>query len=52
MPTSPNSLTSTAVSAIRGWRSNAFRSVVLPLPRNPVMTDTGVFESVTERLIR
>ena len=51
MPISPNSLTRTAVSAIRGCLSNAFRSVVLPLPRNPVMTEAGVFESAAAWLI-
>jgi len=41
MPTSPNSLTMTAVSAPSGVFSNSRTSVVLPEPRNPVTIDTG-----------
>src|SRR5215216_767599 len=40
-PTSPNSLTRTAVLAIDGSVSTLPRSVVLPLPRKPVTTVTG-----------
>src|SRR5215218_4292450 len=40
-PTSPNSLTRTAVLAIDGSDSTRPRSVVLPLPRKPVTTVTG-----------
>ena len=35
-PTSPSSLTITAVSPISGWASSRESSVVLPLPRKPV----------------
>ena len=51
MPISPNSFTSTAVSAILGCLSSAFRSVVLPLPRNPVMTEMGTLGSAVAKLI-
>ena len=37
-----NSLMITALSAMPSARSNRFSSVVLPLPRNPVIIDTGV----------
>src|SRR5919107_2922640 len=40
-PTSPNSLTRTAVLAIDGSDSTLARRVVLPLPRKPVTTVTG-----------
>src|SRR5262249_39047636 len=40
--TSPSSLTITAVSPIPGWSSSRERSVVLPLPRKPVRTATGI----------
>src|SRR5215210_6166578 len=40
-PTSPNSLTRTAVFAIDGAESTLARRVVLPLPRKPVTTVTG-----------
>ena len=40
-PTAPNSLTMTTVSASEGRRSRWFSTVVLPLPRNPVMIVTG-----------
>src|SRR5215211_698741 len=40
-PTSPNSLTRTAVLAIDGAESALARRVVLPLPRKPVTTVTG-----------
>ncbi len=42
MPISPNSLTMTAVAAISGCFSTWFRTVVLPLPRNPVSNVTGI----------
>ena len=41
-PISPNSLMITAVSASSGRRSSLFSSVVLPLPRKPVSTVTGM----------
>ena len=41
-PISPNSLTMTAVAAMPGCFSTWFSSVVLPLPRNPVSTVTGM----------
>src|SRR5438105_2367982 len=41
-PISPNSLTMTAVAAIPGCFKTWFSSVVLPLPRNPVSTVTGM----------
>ncbi len=41
MPTSPNSLTITAVRAKAGSRRTRPINVVLPLPRKPVTTDTG-----------
>src|SRR5947209_3591270 len=41
-PISPNSLTMTAVEAMPGSFSTWFSSVVLPLPRNPVSTVTGM----------
>ena len=40
-PISPNSLTTTAQSASAGSRSRRLSSVVLPLPRKPVISDTG-----------
>ena len=42
MPIAPSSLTTTAVSRSPSARSRRLRSVVLPLPRNPVRTKTGV----------
>src|SRR5438874_12906222 len=42
MPTSPNSLTTTAVLAPSGFASNSRISVVLPEPRTPVTTVTGM----------
>src|SRR5690242_9469021 len=44
-PISPNSLMITAVSASSGRRRSLFRSVVLPLPRKPVSTVTGMRSS-------
>src|SRR5579884_73440 len=41
MPTSPNSLTTTAVLAPSGRSSRARIRVVLPAPRKPVTTTTG-----------
>src|SRR3990170_2059119 len=41
-PISPNSLMITAVSASSGRRSSLFSSVVLPLPKKPVSTVTGM----------
>src|SRR5260370_35300645 len=41
-PISPNSLMITAVSASSGRRRSLFKSVVLPLPRKPVSTVTGM----------
>ena len=41
MPIAPSSLTTTAVSRSPSARSRRLRSVVLPLPRNPVRTKTG-----------
>jgi hypothetical protein len=41
MPTSPHSLMITALSDMPGWRSSRFNSVVLPLPRKPVISETG-----------
>src|SRR6058998_790172 len=38
MATSPNSLMMTAARLMPGWRSSRRSSVVLPLPRNPMMT--------------
>src|SRR5258708_6559340 len=46
MPISPNSLTRTAVRASAGWRSRWFSTVVLPEPRNPVSTVTGVVSAI------
>ena len=40
-PISPNSLITTAVSAMSGCCSRFLSNVVLPEPRNPVMTETG-----------
>src|SRR5687768_1511129 len=31
----------TALSDMPGWRNSLLRSVVFPLPRNPVMSETG-----------
>src|SRR6185437_3180019 len=44
-PISPNSLMMTAVSASSGRRSSLFSRVVLPLPRKPVSTVTGMRSS-------
>src|SRR5271156_2918044 len=46
MPISPNSFTSTAVRAIAGWRRRWFSTVVLPAPRKPVSTVTGVVSAI------
>src|SRR5258708_9612772 len=46
MPISPNSLTSTAVRASSGRRSKLFNTVVLPAPRKPVSTVTGVVSAI------
>jgi hypothetical protein len=43
MPISPISLITTATLFISGCRSNLEISVVLPLPRKPVMMVTGIF---------
>ncbi len=48
-PTSPNSLTITAVRASAGSRSRFASSVVLPLPRKPVITETGTAAIVSAR---
>ena len=48
-PTSPNSLTITAVRASAGSRSRLASSVVLPLPRKPVITETGTAAIVSAR---
>ena len=40
--TSPHSFTTTAVSAKRGSDTSRLSSVVLPAPRKPVSTVTGV----------
>src|SRR5438067_8840207 len=45
MPISPSSLTITAVSPMSGWRSRCEISVVLPLPRKPVTTVSGVLSA-------
>ena len=42
MPTSPNSLMSTAASPSEGCFKSWLSSVVLPLPRKPVSTMIGV----------
>ena len=42
IPISPNSFTITAVSPIPGWRTRWFNKVVFPLPRKPVMIETGI----------
>src|SRR5215813_12543457 len=42
MPISPNSLISTAVSASAGSSSSRLSSVVLPAPRKPVRTVSGI----------
>src|SRR5687768_9759633 len=39
--TSPYSLMMTALSRMASWRSRRLSSVVLPLPRNPVINETG-----------
>ena len=39
---SPNSFTMTAVRANSGSRKILLIRVVLPLPRNPVMTEVGI----------
>src|SRR3974390_1396289 len=41
MPTAPNSLTMTAVSAKPGQANTRASSVVFPLPRKPVSTEIG-----------
>src|SRR5207253_3397146 len=46
-PISPNSLTMTAVAAMPGCFSTWLSSVVLPLPRNPVSTVTGIREAAS-----
>ena len=46
-PISPNSLTMTAVAAMPGCFSTWFKTVVLPLPRNPVSTVTGIREAAS-----
>src|SRR6202012_3482960 len=45
-PIWPNSFTSTAVRASSGCRSRWFSSVVLPAPRKPVSTVTGVVSAM------
>src|SRR6476646_1156454 len=45
-PISPNSLTSTAARARAGCWSRWFSTVVLPAPRNPVSTVTGVVSAM------
>src|SRR5258706_9112515 len=52
MATPPHSLMMTAVSAKRASRSRALRSVVLPLPRNPVSTVTDVTRASPMRASR
>ena len=42
MPTAPNSLTMTAEHSIAGCLRSAAMSVVLPLPRNPVISESGM----------
>src|SRR5215211_1131628 len=49
-PTSPNSLTRTAVLAIDGSDSTLARRVVLPLPRKPVTTVTGRLVSLSSMI--
>src|SRR5215203_1766788 len=49
-PTSPNSLTRTAVLAIDGSESTLARRVVLPLPRKPVTTVTGRLVSLSSMI--
>src|SRR5713226_744992 len=46
MPISPNSFTRTAVRASAGCRSKWFSTVVLPAPRKPVSTVTGVVSAI------
>ena len=41
MPSSPNSLTMTAVGGLAGSESHRFRSVVFPAPRKPLRIVTG-----------
>ena len=43
--TSPNSLMMTAVSGSAGSLSSRLSSVVLPAPRKPVSTETGIAEA-------
>src|SRR6059058_74060 len=50
MPTSPSSLTITAVSPIPRWRRRREISVVLPLPRKPVTRSTGSLQSADKRV--
>src|SRR5215212_7758917 len=50
-PTSPNSLTRTAVLAIDGSASTLARRVVLPLPRKPVTTVTGRLVSLSSTVL-
>src|SRR5215469_7988004 len=47
IPTSPNSLMMTAVAAISGCLTMWLRTVVLPLPRNPVSKVTGVRDAAS-----
>src|ERR1035437_4619473 len=47
MPTSPNSLTSTATPAISGWLTQWLSRVVLPAPRDPVSKVTGMRSTLT-----
>ena len=42
MPISPTSLITTAAPAMAGWRMSLDSSVVLPLPRKPVISVTGM----------
>src|SRR5215212_4000356 len=50
-PTSPNSLTRTAVLAIDGSDSTLARRVVLPLPRKPVTTVTGLLVCLSSTVL-
>ena len=52
MATSPNSLMMTAVSASAGSLSSRLSSVVLPAPRKPVSTETGMGKPPLIRLVR
>ena len=42
MPISPTSLITTAAPAMAGWRTSLDSKVVLPLPRKPVISVTGM----------